>query len=84
MARAFGNHELKMQQDENGKVHMHDYLSIEPEIRQFEINPFTDDFILMGSDGLFDKLSSQECCTFIRSEMSSMKYGENNLKSIAQ
>jgi len=32
----------------------------DPEIRIWDINPNEDEFVLMGSDGLFDKFSSQE------------------------
>ena len=32
----------------------------DPEIRVWDINPNEDEFIVMGSDGLFDKFSSQE------------------------
>jgi len=31
-----------------------------PEIRSFRLNDMSHDFILIGSDGVFDKLSSEE------------------------
>jgi serine/threonine protein phosphatase PrpC len=55
-----------MQKDENGKVHRQDFLTVKPEIRRIDINYEVDDFILLGSDGIFDKITSQECCNFIR------------------
>ena len=58
ITRAFGDHELKIQIDENGELHYQEYLTVIPEIRQYEIDPLQDDFILMASDGLFDKLTS--------------------------
>lgn len=66
VARAFGDYDLKMQKDENGKVHRQDFLTVKPEIRRIDINYEVDDFILLGSDGIFDKITSQECCNFIR------------------
>ncbi len=69
VARAFGDYDLKMQKDENGKVHRQDFLTVKPEIRRIDINYEVDDFILLGSDGIFDKITSQECCNFIRQEM---------------
>ncbi len=35
-------------------------LICDPEVRVWDINPNEDEFVLMGSDGLFDKFSSQE------------------------
>jgi serine/threonine protein phosphatase PrpC len=33
----------------------------EPEIRFTQIDPDSDDFIVLASDGLFDKFTSEEC-----------------------
>lgn len=33
VSRAFGDHELKMQIDENGTLHYKDFLTVIPEIR---------------------------------------------------
>jgi len=30
----------------------------EPEVRLMDIDPFIDDFIVLGSDGLYDKFTS--------------------------
>jgi protein phosphatase 2C family protein 2/3 len=32
----------------------------EPEIHSFKINPNSSNFIVMGSDGIFDKLSNKD------------------------
>lgn len=37
-----------------------------------EIDPFTDDFIIMGSDGLFDKFTSQEVVNFVSTSLKEM------------
>jgi len=41
-----------------------------------EIDPFTDDFIVMGSDGVFDKFTSQEVVTFIRNKIAASDYSD--------
>lgn len=35
-------------------------ISAEPEIRQFKLSLSEHDFIIMGCDGIFDKLSNKE------------------------
>ena len=41
----------------------------EPEIRVVDIDPNTDDFFLLASDGLFDRFSSQECVSVVREKL---------------
>lgn len=36
----------------------------EPEIRITSLNPEADDFLILASDGLFDRFSSEECIDF--------------------
>jgi len=61
ITRAFGDFEMKVYNKENGELSFKDFITVTPEIRQVELDFEQDDFILMASDGLFDKLSSQEC-----------------------
>ena len=42
----------------------------EPEIRVINIDPVKDHFILLASDGLFDRFSSQECINIARDKLS--------------
>jgi serine/threonine protein phosphatase PrpC len=65
VSRAFGDYDLKMQRDEQGNIHYMDYLTVMPEIRQIEIDHSTDDFIIIGSDGLFEKSTNQELCDYV-------------------
>lgn len=37
-----------------------------------EIDPFMDDFIIMGSDGLFDKFTSQDAVNFVSTTLKEM------------
>ena len=58
ITRAFGDFELKMKQDMDMKIHKVDYVSVEPDIRYLKINFETDRFLLLASDGIFDRMSS--------------------------
>ena len=67
MTRAFGNFDCKnieVQNDENEKE-IKNFVLIEPEIRIMNIETSTDDFLLLASDGLFDRFSSQECANIV-------------------
>ena len=75
ISRAFGdfdckNIEMNDNEDPNAdpatvnKV-IRNFILSEPEIRVVDINPNTDDFFLLASDGLFDRFSSKECCKVI-------------------
>ena len=49
-----------------------------PEIRKFTLNENVNDFILMGSDGIFDKLDNEDLCKSIWSTLDCEKsYVEN-------
>lgn len=56
----------------------------EPEVRVWEIDPNKDEFIVMGSDGLFDKFTSQEAVTFARKKLLEMEYMEQDLNKVAK
>lgn len=71
ITRAFGDFEFKTIQVD-GKEHRRDYITSDPEVRMLELDPFTDDFFVMGSDGLYDKFTSQEVINFIKSKLSVM------------
>ena len=49
-------------------------LIAEPEVRQIDLDPMTDDFIVVASDGLYDKFSSQEAVQYIRTKLGTMAY----------
>lgn len=65
ITRSFGDFELKVIQ-RSAKIERRNYVTSEPEIRYFEIDPAVDEFIVLGSDGLFDKFSSQDAVNYIR------------------
>eukprot|EP00826_Nyctotherus_ovalis_P037550 TRINITY_DN3432_c0_g2_i10.p1 TRINITY_DN3432_c0_g2~~TRINITY_DN3432_c0_g2_i10.p1 ORF type:complete len:301 (+),score=83.48 TRINITY_DN3432_c0_g2_i10:1060-1962(+) len=55
-----------------------------PEIRVWDINPNEDEFVVLGSDGLFDKFSSQEAVSYIRHRLKQMEYMEQDAKKVAR
>ena len=83
ITRAFGDFELKHEQDMDLKVREVNYVSIEPEIRCIKVNFETDSFLVLASDGLFDKLTSQEACDFISRELKAQPEGYQDMNTIA-
>ncbi len=50
----------------------------EPEIRFVTINKQTDDFIILASDGLYDRFSSEECVALTRQKFMTMEVLEQD------
>ena len=64
MTRAFGDFECKqiaVKNEETGEKVLRNFVLSEPEIRITDINRQRDDFIILASDGLYDRFSSAEC-----------------------
>jgi protein phosphatase PTC2/3 len=76
ITRAFGDFEFKIFQISGSEAHRRQYITSDPEIRMIEIDPFTDDFILLGSDGVFDKFTSQEVVSFVRNKVATSDYSD--------
>ena len=69
VTRAFGDFECKqisILNEETQKREIKNFVLNEPEIRVTTINKITDDFIILASDGLYDRFSSQECVSIAR------------------
>lgn len=79
ISRAFGDFDCKNIEmnvsDENNQIPgtnpdgekvFRNFIMSEPEIRVVEINPGSDDFLILASDGLFDRFSSKECIKTVR------------------
>ena len=58
ITRSFGDFEMKLRTDMDNIDHSVKLVSIEPDIRQIKVDFETDSFILLASDGIFDKFSS--------------------------
>jgi serine/threonine protein phosphatase PrpC len=61
VTRAFGDFEcknIKIKNEETGTTSIQDFVSNVPEIRITSLNTTADDFIVLASDGLYDRFSS--------------------------
>ena len=56
----------------------------EPEIRVVDIDTSSDDFLILASDGLFDRFSSQECVEVTREKLQAMPVLEQDAQKVAQ
>ena len=85
ITRAFGDFEMKIFVGDDGKPIRKYFLSVEPETRMLEVDPFIDDFIVLASDGLFDKFTSSETVSYVRTKASNMVGAmEQDLHKIAK
>lgn len=48
------------------------------------LDPMRDDFVLLASDGLFDRFSSEECVTIIRERLSAMPIMEQDPQQVGR
>ncbi len=76
ITRAFGDYEFKVFQNPGGITQKRHYITCVPEITMMEFDPLTDDFLVLGSDGVFDKFTSQEVVTFIRNKIAASDYSD--------
>ncbi|KAI9209664.1 phosphatase 2C-like domain-containing protein [Polychytrium aggregatum] len=45
------------------------YVTAEPEVVHYELDPSKDKFLVLGSDGLYDELSSEECVHLVAGQL---------------
>ena len=48
------------------------------------LDPVTDDFILLASDGLFDRFTSQECVNIVKEKLGAMTLMEQDPQKVAK
>mmetsp|Transcript_32747 Transcript_32747/g.24167 ORF Transcript_32747/g.24167 Transcript_32747/m.24167 type:complete len:120 (-) Transcript_32747:22-381(-) len=84
ITRAFGDFEYKVFKGDNGEEIRKYFLSNHPEVRMVEIDPFIDDFLVLASDGLFDKMPSSEVVSYVRTKLGGMGAGDQDLKKVAK
>ena len=84
ITRAFGDFELKHKMDMDDVLHEVYYVSIEPDVRYIKVNFETDTFMLLASDGIFDRITSQQACEFITREINAQPPGKQDLTAIAK
>jgi len=85
ISRAFGdfdckNIEMEDNNDPNAKLTgakvIRNFIMSEPEIRVIDIDPATDDYFILASDGLYDRFSSKEVCKVISGKLKKMEVME--------
>lgn len=67
VTRAFGDFEckqIKITDEATQQQSIRDFVLNEPEIRITTLNPEADDFLILASDGLYDRFSSEECIDY--------------------
>lgn len=84
ITRAFGDFEFKNILNDKGLVERKDFITSNPEIRRYDYNPFQDEFILIASDGLFDRFTSQEAVDFIRENIKKKRVTSKDVDILAR
>lgn len=74
MTRAFGDFDCKNIEvpGEDNTKEIKNFVLVEPEIRVVTLDPVKDDFILLASDGLYDRFTSSECVNIVKEKLSQM------------
>ena len=74
VTRAFGDFECKqisIVNEETGVSSVEDFVSNQPEVRITSLNKCSDDFLIIASDGLYDRFTSQECVSIVKQQLQS-------------
>lgn len=85
ISRAFGDFDCKniemtdSEAEPGQQKQIRNFILSEPEVRVIDINPATDDFFLLASDGLYDRFSSKECCKVITQKLRKMNLMEQSV-----
>ena len=83
ISRSFGDFDCKnieTEDTENPNKVIRNFIMSEPEIRVIDIDPSTDNFFLLASDGLYDRFSSKECCKVITQKLKKMEVMEQDVQ----
>lgn len=86
ITRAFGDFECKdieVQNKETGQLEIKNFIISEPEVREIQIDPREDEFIVLASDGLYDRYSSQEVVDSVSQKLSKFQSYERNPQKVA-
>ena len=86
VTRAFGDFDCKNIEvpNDDQEKEIKSFVLNEPEIRVMNIDPIKDHFILLASDGLFDRFTSQECINIAREKLCAMEVMEQDPQSVAR
>lgn len=86
ITRAFGDFEwkdLEVQNKETGEMEIKSFIISEPEITEIKIDLRQDEFIVLASDGLFDRYSSQEVVDSINDKLQKYQAYDKNPQKVA-
>lgn len=86
ITRAFGDFEckdLEVQNKDTGETEIKSFIICEPEVREIKIDPREDEFIVLASDGLFDRYTSQEVVESVSEKLSKYQAYEKNPQKVA-
>lgn len=78
LSRAIGDHAYKRNKDLELKDQM---ITSLPDVKTLEIDPATDEFMVMACDGIWNNMTSQEVVDFVKHELDS---GNHQLSSICE
>jgi serine/threonine protein phosphatase PrpC len=73
VTRAFGDFDCKnievVVNEATQEKEIKQFVLIKPEIRVMTIDPSKDHFVLLASDGLYDRFSSQDCVNIVKDKL---------------
>lgn len=78
LSRAIGDHAYKRNKDLELKDQM---ITSLPDVKTLEIDPATDEFMVMACDGIWNNMTSQEVVDFVKHELDS---GNHQLSAICE
>lgn len=86
VTRAFGDFDCKNIEVPNEDQHkeIKSFVLVEPEIRVVTLDPSRDDFILLASDGLYDRFSSEDCVRIVKDKLKSMPLMEQDPQKVTR
>lgn len=86
ITRAFGDFEckdLEVQNKDTEEKEIKSFIISQPEIREIKIDPRDDEFVVLASDGLFDRYTSQEVVDSVSQKLSKFQAYEKNPQKVA-
>lgn len=87
ITRAFGDFEckdLEITNKDTQEIEIKSFILSVPEIQEVKIDPREDEFLVMASDGLFDRYTSQEAVDSINQKLSKYQAYEKNPQKVVK
>jgi serine/threonine protein phosphatase PrpC len=87
-SRTFGNFRFKIisrsEVMEMANGGGQDIVTVIPQIRELQLNWLTDEFIVIGCDGLFDMLSNNEVVSYVRDRLAESEIAEQKVQETTE